>query len=627
MADTGQIKNQLGSVGDYLFGRNAAIGAASLMLLVISGYATWSGMNDFILGVSTASVNADRELVGGLSISTRALVVAIVVALTFLMWLSLRESFRSRQRVTTRAITFPLYLFLALWSVGFGYGFWWSLIAGEEATRSSMENLQEDARNAANVLSARIDAVRAQLDNVVSWSESQMEREDKSGGSCGIASRAGKGKLYNARKGVRDQVATLRDGIVKNWIGPVQDDVEKLRSTAAILGGATVEERQRNFERRASDIRTTANAIAARSNAFGQSTAIEMRALANAVDLPPKAAGFSCYDPTLAQRLRQAADNAQQPAVLNLREAAFNEGPAGVATAVKSLWANLGAYLAGAYGYIFSGGLDPGVSTASGAPITGRDLIALLVTLGIDLGLFVLTALNPPVVPVSRTDGLSAPVSKLRLPTGAVVRQLASAISTAVARAPGADLEWVRRHFVHHGRSSYFVIPNIYSCSTDRDEELRALAINQLAGVFDDVDLVRVLTEEEFMKFGEEEKRRSFTDLDFYREGYLEHGRTSEEQEEEETVDRAGSEGYRRSPIRNHGLLSKAQRTLAIAGWSEQARRDVEIYRLVDVEGLTPLLTLLNEATLEKGAAAAVDAQREHTATVEQYDIEDEREV
>ena len=606
MSETGNlVRNRLGGFGDYLFGRNAAIGMASLMLLTLSGYATWSGMHDFIVGFSNTSTVAERGLPGGLAFSTSALVVAVVIALTFLMWLSLRETFRARQSLLTRSITFPLYLFLALWSVGFGYGFWWSLIAGEEATRTSMANLQDDARDAATVIAARLDAVKVQLDSVVAWSDGQMAREEKSGGSCGIRSARGRGPLYNARSGVRDSIANLRNGIVDGWITPVQADVTKLETMAETLTGNTFEERQLSFERRAREIRTTAKAIAARSNAFGKSTADEMRALADAVDVKPRNRGFSCYDPTLAQRLRQAADQAERPAVIKLREAAFTEGPAGVANAVKALWSNLGSYGRAIIGYILSGGKDPGTSTSTGIPITGRDLIALLATLGIDLGLFVLTALNPPLVPASRTDGLQAPVSKLRLPSGAVVRQLAAAISTAVARAPGADLEWVRRHFVHHGGASYFVIPNLYSCDENKEEELKALAMNQLAGVFDDVDLVRVLTEAEFEEFGKEEERRSFTDLDRYRSGY-----------EESALDTNSemSEGFRRQPIRNHGLLSKAQRTLGIAGWSEKARRDVEIYRLVDVEGLTPLLTLLNEATIEKGAKAAEAAIEQESA-------------
>ena len=43
----------LGHSADYLFGRNTLISVATLMLLSISGYATWSGLHDFIIGVST----------------------------------------------------------------------------------------------------------------------------------------------------------------------------------------------------------------------------------------------------------------------------------------------------------------------------------------------------------------------------------------------------------------------------------------------------------------------------------------------------------------------------------------------------------------------------------------------
>jgi hypothetical protein len=87
---------------DYIFGRNALIGWASLMLLAISGYATWSGMNDFIVGVSQSPAAAGREIPGGLSVTNEALVIAIVVALTFLMWLALRETFATKRTVGAR---------------------------------------------------------------------------------------------------------------------------------------------------------------------------------------------------------------------------------------------------------------------------------------------------------------------------------------------------------------------------------------------------------------------------------------------------------------------------------------------------------------------------------------------
>src|SRR5688572_29450681 len=69
-------------VGDYLLGRSVLIGIASLMLLLISGYATWHGMRDFIIGVSGP---AGQDSASGLSVPNDLLVAVVVVALTFLM--------------------------------------------------------------------------------------------------------------------------------------------------------------------------------------------------------------------------------------------------------------------------------------------------------------------------------------------------------------------------------------------------------------------------------------------------------------------------------------------------------------------------------------------------------------
>ncbi len=569
--------SRLGRAADYLFGRNMLIGTASLMLLAISGFATWSGMNDFIIGSSQSPASQARDVPGGLSVSNEFLVIAITVTLTFLMWLALRETFGAKRWLRERLITFPLYLFLALWSVGFGYGFWWSLIAGEEATRSSLSGLQEDARLAGGAIAARLDAVRVQLDNVASWSETQMAREDASGGSCGIASGAGQGPLYNARRGVRDAIVSLRDGVTSGWVGPVQSDLDQLRRTATRLKGATFNDRQQRFEALATDIRTRAHNIAARSNEFGKTTAAEMSALADSVSIAPREAGFSCYDPTLAKRLRLAAAQASEPAVLKLRDAAFNEGPAGVANAVKGLWNTIGEGISNGVSFVFSGFKEWPVSDGAGGGLTGRDLIALLATLGIDLGLFVLTALNPPARAPNRISESAN-------------RQIRDAMETAVNRAPGADFDWVRGHFIHHKDSGYFIIPNLYSAkSDDSGEAKKALAMNQLAGVMIDLDLIRWPTKKEMAALKKEEQTMSDTDLTIIRRDIAEKLNLPDE-EKKKFADKV--------PLRNHGLFSKAERMLQMAGWSAGALRDLELFKLVDTEGLTPLLATLNDARM-----------------------------
>ena len=580
-------------LADYLFGRSSLIGLASLMLLLISGYATWHGMRDFIIGISTATTAAEPS---GLSISNDILVAVIVIALTFLMWLALRETFGARRTLGERFITFPLYLFLALWSIGFGYGFWWSLIAGQEATRSGLAGLQEDARDAGNAIAARIDAVKASLDNVVAWSEGQMTREQTSGGSCGLPSGAGQGPLYNARRGVRDQIASLRDGLGASWFQPVQADLERLRTSVATLEGATLEARQRAFEARATEIRSRARSIAVRSNEFGKATAVEMSAIAVTVSVGPSQPGFSCYDPTLAQRLTQAARQAEQPAVLKLREAAFNEGPAGVANAIKTLWTNIGAYAARGWSFVTTGGAPADVAVE---PLTGRGLIALLATIGVDLGLLALAALNPPAEAPVRRWGASTQ-AELHIPTREVVQQLNAAIDTAIADAPGADRTWIRRHFIHHRERSYLVIPNLFSCRGNPQEAARGLAMNQLAGVLTDLDLVRwprsgrwwLGQKGELAVLRDEERVGSLTDLTDVRKERLKELEAAGDI----ALDSDKAERYRAAePLRNHGLFSKAELALETAGWSERARADIEVLPLVETEGLTPLLMVLNQ--------------------------------
>ena len=182
------------------------------------------------------------------------------------------------------------------------------------------------------------------------------------------------------------------------------------------------------------------------------------------------------------------------------------------------------------------------------------------------------------------------------------MNQLTAAFETAIARAPQANLEWVRRHFIHHNGASYFVIPNLYSVDQKKDgEELRALAMNQLAGVFDDLKLVKALSPWELKRFGREESRNSYTDLTPFRNDSDEAAALPAQTKNWWwALFGWGATSDAGKGMRNHGLLSKAQRALDIAEWSPAAQRDVEIFKLVDTEGLTPLLSLLNDATLKR---------------------------
>ena len=144
---------------------------------------------------------------------------------------------------------------------------------------------------------------------------------------------------------------------------------------------------------------------------------------------------------------------------------------------------------------------------------------------------------------------------------------------------------------------SYLVIPNLYAADNSNEEEAaKALAMNHLAGVLTISSSCAGPTTKEGKALREEGRRQQ-------------HAPTSA---------RSGASGARRRgwrrqglpehsnrPIRNHGLFSKAEHALQIAGWSEKARNDVEVFRLVDAEGLTPVLMVLNESGSSAGPAIA----------------------
>ena len=137
-------------------------------------------------------------------------------------------------------------------------------------------------------------------------------------------------------------------------------------------------------------------------------------------------------------------------------------------------------------------------------------------------------------------------------------------------------------------------------------------AINQLAGVLADLNLVRPLTASELKRFARDETRTSYGNLAALREQHAK-ARTNFERKAlpwKMWVRQAGV-GESDDRLRNHGLLSKAQRALDIAGWSVAAQCDVEVFRLVDCDGLTPLLALFNAATLAKGIESIEATRRE----------------
>ena len=447
-----------------------------------------------------------------------------------------------------------------------------------------------------------------QIDSVVSWSDGQMSREETSGGSCGVASGAGRGPLYNARRSVRDSASRpCATASTSPGSAPTQDELKSLQQAASLPDDGTVEERQRRFEARAADIRGKSRSIAAAPTSSARATATEMRALAAG------GVGRSRTSPASPATIRRWPSGCgrrptrptSRPAP-RLREAAFNEGPAGTANAIKNLWQNMGTYTVNLVRYVATGGTAPRRDDRGGQSIGGRDMIALLATIGIDLGLLVLALLDPPKTRPDRWDGRRRAAENIHRVSQQTKQQIRERHRHRdLARARASTLDWVHGHFIHHGGASYFVIPNLFRVDkANEDEQQRAIAMNQLAGVFSDMKLIRGDERE-----GIEGGRQGGGAREPHRPQCLQGG-VPRARRRRKAGRCANCATTSRRRIRNHGLFSKAERALDIAGWSERAKSDVEVFRIIDVEGLTPLLDVLTDPPARRPIPSARSPSR-----------------
>ena len=369
-----QTRNPTARLGELLDA--SALGLVTVLLLGASFFMTWRGVSDFI---------ASREF--GDSAVSLGLVFIIVATLSLAMYVALREMIAPYfvrgwwSAIWKRVVAGILYSVLAFWSVGFGYGFWWSLLAGQSATEAGLERTVASVRQETGDIRARLAAAGSVMSSANALSDRKAALEATRGGTCGINSPAGEGPLARARSETQAQIAALTLTVQEEWREPLNDRMGQLEADlqlafdeAATLEGAA---RKKRFEALGQASVTAAAAIGTDATARGRTIAAQLRAKADQLSIAPVNANVAyCYDPDLAAALTTAADELDQTYKINVVPFRFAEGPDGVAQAIEDLFVRAGELV----------GIDTGRTSQ---PLGGRDLIALLAALGIDLALFV----------------------------------------------------------------------------------------------------------------------------------------------------------------------------------------------------------------------------------------------
>lgn len=416
-------------MGDCVAGRHAGRGGrrsvwrwliAPFSLSGLTGFALWGFILLSVLatGLGFADLRAagtdDTELSGielAFTIATTLFVVsAMVVALHHLV--------APETRLAARLMSFVFYLIFAVWSVGFGYGFFWKELAGQEFTERQFERAITDLSASVARTSAALELSERVTAEAAALATQRADTEAREGRTCANkpASTPGEGPLMRSRFAFADRARNLGDEVRTSWVGPVADQRMRLQrqvdalvkraappaslpaAERAVLEKLAMASRLPAAERRAlfTGLHEDARAFSATANDLralhAEAFAGRLVQLAAEVGPDPQRPGSPdparasdpgyCWDVVLNEKIMAAAAQLRSVEDVAAPEFTFLEG----AKATRAAFFGLISWLAGAVGVHIEGG--------DGFVFDDKAFLALFASIAVDLGIVFLTLIG-----------------------------------------------------------------------------------------------------------------------------------------------------------------------------------------------------------------------------------------
>lgn len=367
-----------------------ALRVALAGFLLLAAYASYEGLFDIIVAEYRQYAASQQRFY------ILAAVCLITVTMLALLEVALRRGDKKR-----RFVAAAFYVVLALWSIGFSYGFWWKVIASRIETQAGVQASATNVNRQVDIAAAAIHKVDGLLVDVIGASEAGKQKEISEGGSCGIASKPGDGPLAKRRKAVTDEVEALKKSLQSDWVEPLRGIVEGSQGAVASgtrslreaqdsldpkkMQGLSDEKRAEVYEwvRRSSE--TAISRIDLLNDTQGAIFAGRFNALADRLEVPAAAGSKQCHDTALAAALRAAALSASDSPKLTTPNFEINEGAAATVKAFNKIWNNV--FWAS---YSFARALGADVSPGRPEPFSRFDTIALIASIVVDICIFVL---------------------------------------------------------------------------------------------------------------------------------------------------------------------------------------------------------------------------------------------
>ncbi len=404
----------------------------------LAGFALWGFfiMSVLATGLGFADLRIANTGAQHLSPVELALTIATTLFVVSAMVVALHKVVAAGEAWWVRPIAFVFYLFFAVWSVGFGYGFFWKELAGQEFTERQFQRAISGLSASMDRAGQALDAAGLAVTGASALAAERAGVEAREGRTCANQpySVPGDGPLTRSRFAFADRAGALGAEVRGNWIALLAARGEVLQRRAGALAShrapAVLDTAERDMlerlaaaaslpaaERRALflSVHDDAIAFAAMANNLrglhAAAIAGRLEALAAEVGADPSRPGSAdparasdpgyCWDVVLHGQLIAAAAQVRSLEDVAAPHFEFIEGPAATRAAVFSLASWAGAALG------FKAGDAPQIAFGE------REFLALFASIAVDLGIVFLTIVReapprePP--PVRAAGGAPSP--------------------------------------------------------------------------------------------------------------------------------------------------------------------------------------------------------------------------
>lgn len=206
---------------------------APFSLRGLTGFALWGFIFLSVLatGLGFADLRAAGTDGGDLSAIELAFTIATTLFVVSAMVVALHHVVAPGTGWPIRLVSFAFYLVFALWSVGFGYGFFWKELAGQEFTERQFERAMTDLAGSVNRTSAMLQTSDRATSDAAALARERAQTEAREGRTCANhpGSTPGEGPLMRSRFAFADRAINLGAEARTSWFAVVSDQRERLQ--------------------------------------------------------------------------------------------------------------------------------------------------------------------------------------------------------------------------------------------------------------------------------------------------------------------------------------------------------------------------------------------------------------